>query len=73
MKLIKGCLHKTAKVGLIFAVLSILPGCLSDFCNHLTNRNHIAQNQTERLENSYLKISQSRAKPDEQPGKIGQM
>jgi hypothetical protein len=44
----KGHLHKTAKIGPIFAVRLILPGCLSDFCMHLTDRHHIAQNLTER-------------------------
>ncbi len=36
----------TAKIGLIFAVQLILPGRPSDFCKHLTDRHHIAQNQT---------------------------
>jgi hypothetical protein len=44
---IEGHLHETAQIGLIFAVKLILPGCLSNFCKHLTDRHHIAQNQTE--------------------------
>jgi hypothetical protein len=44
----KGHLHKTAKIGPIFAVRLILPGRLSDFCKHLTDRHHIAQNRMER-------------------------
>ncbi len=35
-----GRLHETAKIGLIFAVRPILPGCLSDFCKHPTNGHH---------------------------------
>jgi hypothetical protein len=46
--LLKGRLHETAKIGPIFAVRLILPGRLSDFCKHLTDRHHIAQNQVER-------------------------
>ncbi len=45
---IKGRLHETAKIDLIFAVQPILPGRLSDFCKHPTDGHHIAQNQTER-------------------------
>ncbi len=55
---LKGHLHKTVKIGPIFTVRLILPGRLSDFCKHLTDRHHIAQNQTESTENSYLKIDQ---------------
>jgi len=58
MHFLKSRLHQTAKIGLIFAVRLILPGHPSDFCKHLTNRHHIAQNHTERLENSYLRIGQ---------------
>ncbi len=56
--LVKCHLHETAKISLIFAVQLILPGHLSDLCKHLTDGHHIAQNQMERYENSYLKISQ---------------
>jgi hypothetical protein len=44
----KNCLHEKAKIGLIFAVRLILPGRPSDFCKHLTDRYHIAQNRMER-------------------------
>jgi hypothetical protein len=54
----KGRLHQRAKISLIFAVRLILPGHPFDFSKHLTNGHHIAQNHTERLENSYLRISQ---------------
>jgi hypothetical protein len=37
MAFLKGHLHETAKIGLIFAVQLILPGHLSDFCKHLTD------------------------------------
>ncbi len=40
----KGHILETAKIGLIFAVRPILPGRLSDFCKHLTDGHHIAQN-----------------------------
>jgi hypothetical protein len=43
---VMGCLHKTAKMGPIFAVRLILPGCPSNFCKHLTDEHHIAQNRT---------------------------
>jgi hypothetical protein len=46
--ILKGHLHKTAKIGPIFVVRLNLPGCPSDFCKHLTDGHHIAQNQTER-------------------------
>ncbi len=48
-------LHETAKISLILAVRLILPGQLSDFCKHLTDGHYIAQNWTERWENTYLK------------------
>ncbi len=47
---------KQPKLVRFFAVRLILPGCLSDFCKHLTDGHHIAKNQTESYENSYLKI-----------------
>jgi hypothetical protein len=46
--LLNGRLHETAKIGLIFAVRLILPGGLSNFCKHPTDRHHIAQNWMER-------------------------
>ncbi len=51
-------LHETAKISLIFAVRPILPSHLSNFWKHPIDRQHIAQNRTERWENSYLKIGQ---------------
>jgi hypothetical protein len=36
-KELKGCLHETAKIGPIFAVQLILPGCPSNFCKHPTD------------------------------------
>ena len=45
---LKGNLHKTAKIGEIFAVQLILPVPLSDFGKHPTDGHHIAQNRTER-------------------------
>ncbi len=44
---LKGRLHETAKIGPTFAVQLILPGRPSDFCKHLTDAHHIAQNRTE--------------------------
>jgi hypothetical protein len=38
------CLHKTAKICLIFAVRLILHSHLSDFCKHPTDGHHIAKN-----------------------------
>jgi hypothetical protein len=58
LQVLKGRLHETVKIGLIFVVPLILPGRLSNFCKHPTDRHHIAQNQTERYQNSYIKISQ---------------
>ncbi len=56
---LKGHLHQTAKICLIFVVRLILPGRPSDFCKYPTDGHHIAQNWTERYENYYLKIRQT--------------